>query len=1156
LLLDQVNLVVVRPPAETLLAKSYPFPASATSLPISEEVPLRAQSERLQISLLFLSGTTELFKGDSLVEVQSGAPRGDPIPLRVGYVGPGQEVTTLRLAPRDTVLSFGATLAFRATAFDAQGAPVPDFYLSWQSSDPLWRPDPAGVLAAGNTRGTFRITAVTPRGISDFTSVTVTAPPAQLAKTGGDAQSGPISGRLPLPLEVEVRGSDDLPVAGTRVAFAPAGGGSVDSGSTTTDVNGRARTGAILGPAVGQQNFTATVAGVGSVSFSATASQPAVAFATASQAVAESDGTAIIPVQLSGVTALPVTVPFSLSGTASSPADYTVTSPLVIPAGSSGAGITVSLSADGIAEPDETVILTLGTPTNATLGAITAHTVTILAQRPTVSFTSANQTVTESAGAATITAQLSGPSTSPVTLPFTVAGTATAGTDYTITASPLVIPAGSTSGSVTVSLAADGVAEPDETVIVTLGTPTNAVPGATTVHTLTIAGQTPSVSFATASQTVSEGVGSSTIVVQLSSPSVQPVTIPFTLGGSATTPADYGINASPLTIPAGSTSGTLTVTVVADALAEANETIIVTLGTPTNATLGTPTVHTVTIAGQVPAVSLVATGQAVNEAVGSTTIAAQLSIPSTSPVTVPFTVSGTAASPADYTISASPLTIPAGSTSGAITVTVVADGVAEPDETIIVTLGTPTNATLGTITVHTVTILAQQPSVSFTAATQTVGEGAGAATITAQLSGPSTSPVTLPFTVAGTATAGTDYTITASPLVIPAGGTGASITVTLVNDALAEPDETVIVTLGTPSNATLGATTQHTLTIADNDFTLAVVLGGRGAGTVATAPGFTPAINCTTGGPPAQCAATYQAGTQVSLLATPVPTAEGTNRFEGWSGTGTGFTCTTSTTCIVSMDQARQVTARFSIPGTITFVPTSAGFTMPERGAPPAATTVSVTNTGERQLLLDPTIPVSYFDEVPAWLGVQIDRLVVDTLAPATLRLTVLPAASGLVFGTYLADVIVRDAGLQLAWVLPVTLTVTPPPTAPTISNIAVSLIQLNDAQRCTLSTPAASSFRITFDYTDPNGNGPTNISQAGLNISWVFRPLLDTGGFNNYTFQSSLTGNGFTGSAITTQCYRFGSNTSVDVTMTIQDQGGLRSVGATTTILKPPGSN
>jgi hypothetical protein len=543
---------------------------------------------------------------------------------------------------------------------------------------------------------------------------------------------------------------------------------------------------------------------------------PTVSFTTATQTVTEVLGTAVIAVQLSSPSTQAVTVPYTVGGTATNPADYTIAaSPLVIPAGSLAGTITATVVNDGVAEPDETVIVTLGTPTNATLGATTVHTLTIAGQVPTVSFAVASQTVSELVGPAVIVVQLSSPSTQAVTVPYTVGGTATNPADYTIAASPLVIPAGSLAGTITATVVNDGVAEPDETVIVTLGTPTNASLGATTVHTLTIAGQVPTVSFATASQTVTEVLGTAVIAVQLSIPSSQTVTVPYTVGGTATNPADYTIAASPLVIPAGSLAGTITLAIVDDGVAEPNETVVVTLGTPTNATLGATTVHTLTIAGQVPTVTFATASQTVSELVGTALIVVQLSGPSTQAVTVPYTMGGTATNPADYTITASPLVIPAGSLTGTITVTVVNDGVAEPNETVVVTMGTPTNATLGATPVHTLTILAQLPTVSFTAASQTVNENVGTVTITAQISGPSTQDVTVPYTVAGTATNPADYTvIDPSPIVIPAGKTTATVRISVVNDTLAEPDETVIMSMGVPTNATLGTTPVHTVIIA------------------------------------------------------------------------------------------------------------------------------------------------------------------------------------------------------------------------------------------------------------------------------------------------------------------------------------------------------
>jgi MYXO-CTERM domain-containing protein len=111
---------------------------------------------------------------------------------------------------------------------------------------------------------------------------------------------------------------------------------------------------------------------------------------------------------------------------------------------------------------------------------------------------------------------------------------------------------------------------------------------------LTVA--SPSVEFASASQLASEASPAFiTVTVQLSSAAPADVTVPYTISGAAAQPGDYGIVASPLVIAAGSTTGTLTIQVMGDSELEPDEDIVITLGTPTNATLGAGTVHTVTI---------------------------------------------------------------------------------------------------------------------------------------------------------------------------------------------------------------------------------------------------------------------------------------------------------------------------------------------------------------------------------------------------------------------------------------------------------------------------------------------------------------------------------------------------------------------------------
>jgi hypothetical protein len=88
-----------------------------------------------------------------------------------------------------------------------------------------------------------------------------------------------------------------------------------------------------------------------------------------------------------------------------------------------------------------------------------------------------------------------------------------------------------------------------------------------------------------------------------------------------------------------------------------------------------------------------------------------------------------------------------------ITITVIDDGIDENDETVIVTMGVPTNATAGATDVHTATITDNdgQPEVNWTVAIQSGAENVGTMTVTAQLSDVSGLDVTVPFSVSGTA---------------------------------------------------------------------------------------------------------------------------------------------------------------------------------------------------------------------------------------------------------------------------------------------------------------------------------------------------------------------------------------------------------------------
>jgi len=85
-----------------------------------------------------------------------------------------------------------------------------------------------------------------------------------------------------------------------------------------------------------------------------------------------------ISVELSGAAAAyPVTIPVSFGGTASASDFSSATDAIVISEGTKGMA-TLTITSDSEAESEETVVITLGAPTNAALGSVTERTVTIV----------------------------------------------------------------------------------------------------------------------------------------------------------------------------------------------------------------------------------------------------------------------------------------------------------------------------------------------------------------------------------------------------------------------------------------------------------------------------------------------------------------------------------------------------------------------------------------------------------------------------------------------------------------------------------------------------------------------------------------------------------------------------------------------------------
>ncbi len=544
-------------------------------------------------------------------------------------------------------------------------------------------------------------------------------------------------------------------------------------------------------------------------------------------------------VSLSAASGKQVTVNYADGGgTATSGTDYRAitSSTLTFTAGQTSKNIDVSVIGDTIDEPDETVVVKLSSPSNATIATSTGTgTITDDDDAPSLSINSPSVTEGDS-GSKTLrfTVSLSAASGKQVTVNYadTETGTATSGTDYTaIPSGTLTFTAGQTSKNIDVSVIGDTLDEPNETVVVELSSPSNAtIATGTGTGTITDDDDAPSLSIN--SPSVTEGDSGSKplrFTVSLSAASGKQVTVNYadTETGTATSGTDYtAIPSGTLTFTAGQTSKNIDVSVIGDTLDEPNETVVVELSSPSNATTATST-GTGTIRDDDDAPSLSINSPSVTEGdSGSKPLrfTVSLSVASGKQVTVNYADAGTgtATSETDYrAITSGTLTFTAGQTSKNIDVSVIGDTLDEPDETVIIKLSSPSNATIATGT-GTGTIIdpGSEPSLSINS--PSVNEGnSGSKTLrfTVSLGTASGKQVTVKYADAGsgTATSGTDYAaITAGTLTFAAGETSKSIDVSVIGDTIDEPNETVIVELSNPSNATI-ATSTGTGTIRDDD---------------------------------------------------------------------------------------------------------------------------------------------------------------------------------------------------------------------------------------------------------------------------------------------------------------------------------------------------
>ena len=404
---------------------------------------------------------------------------------------------------------------------------------------------------------------------------------------------------------------------------------------------------------------------------------------------------------------------------------------------------------------------------------------------------------------------------------------ATSDFDYQGTGATLTIPAGETEATISVQLLDDGDHEPTETFEVVLANPSNSVIADDTGEARILDDDTPTISIDDLS--VSESAATAQVRVRLTRPAYDEVTLRYgTVAGTAIATGDYTAQSQvAVTIPAGATTATVAVPILADDVYEADESFFVDLSDPTVADLGSDTRAVITIVDDdsPPALS-VGDAQAVAESSGplvfTVTRTGQTSLPATFSWS---TADGTAEAGSDFTAASGTVTIPAAASSSELSVHVLSDSVAEDDETVAVTLSTPVNAVIvdgsatGVILDDDQTA-ARTPGVVVDPSALTVTEG-GVGGYTVELSSQPAADVT----VAIIGHSGTDLSLSGTDLsgddtltfTTTNWNTAQAVTVSARDDADAVDDAAVTLTHTATSGSHSSAPVAVTVTITETD---------------------------------------------------------------------------------------------------------------------------------------------------------------------------------------------------------------------------------------------------------------------------------------------------------------------------------------------------
>lgn len=426
---------------------------------------------------------------------------------------------------------------------------------------------------------------------------------------------------------------------------------------------------------------------------------------------------------------------------------------------------------------------------------------------------------------------------SPLAVKLNRGGTATANTDYTLSANPsgsplqYTIPAGSDSLAITLTPVSDTTAEGPETVIITLQADADYALGSLAEAVVTLADdETPTIPGVDISASTPQlesdnlatesGSDSVTFTFVRNGSTAGELAVGYSISGTATEGIDYENLSGIITIPAGRTLAVLPFRIIDDIEVENNETVTLTLLTSAAYT-GAGDSTTITIVDDDLANVFVTASDDMareNNASGGTFVVSRIGRLDVN-LQVNYTLEGTAEAGADYPANSGTVIIPAGSATVDIPITAINDALNEGEETVTMRLSSSPSYNVGNPGSATIIIVDDEgANVTLSASDSSAAETAnpGAFTFT-RAGGNLSAPLFVYFAVNGTATRGVDYADIPNFITIASGSSTFVLAITPINDTVNEENERVTLSLLPAPEYTITTTTPQTVTITSED---------------------------------------------------------------------------------------------------------------------------------------------------------------------------------------------------------------------------------------------------------------------------------------------------------------------------------------------------